>query len=114
MKKNDWKKRKGVVYSTNSDFSFQHAASAEVETIPASKQNLKVFLDNRGRAGKQMTVVSGFVGTTADIETLTKALKTKCGAGGSAKDGEILIQGDVRDKLVLILSQLCYKVRRSG
>ncbi len=114
MKKNDWKKREGVIYSTNSDFSFQHAASAEVETLPASKQNLKVFLDNSGRAGKQVTIVAGFVGTTADLESLTKVLKTKCGGGGSAKDGEILIQGDVCDKLVLILSQLCYKVRRSG
>ena len=114
MKRNDWKKREGVVYSTDSDFSFQHASSAEVETIPASKQNLKVFLDKSGRAGKQVTVVSGFVGTTTDLESLTKLLKTKCGAGGSAKDGEILIQGDVRDKLVSILSQLDYKVRRSG
>ena len=108
------KNEKDVVYSTDSDFSFQHASSAEVETIPASKQNLKVFLDKSGRAGKQVTVVSGFVGTTTDLESLTKLLKTKCGAGGSAKDGEILIQGDVRDKLVSILSQLDYKVRRSG
>ena len=114
MKKNDWKKREGVVYSTDSDFSFQQAPSAELETIPASKQNLKVFLDKSGRAGKQVTVVSGFVGTTTDLESLTKVLKTKCGAGGSAKAEEILIQGDVRDKLVQILSHLGYKVRRSG
>lgn len=114
MKKNDWKKREGIVYSTNSDFSFQHASSDEVGTLPPAQQNLKVFLDKNGRAGKHVTIVSGFVGTAADLESLTKVLKTKCGAGGAAKDGEIMIQGDVRDKLVQILSQATYKVKRAG
>ena len=113
-KKNDWKKREGIVYSTNSDFSFQQASSEEVGTLPPTQQNLKVFLDKNGRAGKQVTIVSGFVGTAADLESLTKVLKTKCGAGGSVKAGEIMIQGDVRDKLVQILSQTAYKVKRAG
>ena len=114
MKKNDWKKREGVVYSTDPNFSFQPASSDEAATLPPSQQNLRVFLDKSGRAGKQVTIVSGFVGTPADIGSLTKILKTKCGAGGSAKDAEIVIQGDVRDKLVQVLSQAGYKVKNSG
>ena len=114
MKKNDWKKREGIVYSTNSEFSFQETSSEGIETLPPAKQNLKVFLDKSGRAGKSVTIVSGFIGTATDLESLTKVLKTKCGAGGSAKDGEILIQGDVRDKLVQILTQAGYKAKRSG
>ena len=111
MKKNDWKKREGVVYSTDANFSFQQAASSATDTLPPSQQLLYVILDKSGRAGKQMSIVSGFVGTIADLEVLTKLLKTKCGVGGSFKDGEILIQGDVRDKLVQILSQAGYKAR---
>lgn len=114
MKKNDWKKREGVVYSTDANFSFQQAASSDADTLPPSQQILRVMLDKSGRAGKQMSIVSGFVGTIADLEALTKLLKTKCGVGGSFKDGEILIQGDVRDKLVQILSQAGYKVKKSG
>lgn len=111
MKKNDWKKREGVVYSTDADFSFQPAASSEIATLPPSQQNLRVMLDKTGRTGKYMSIVSGFVGTNADLESLTRLLKTKCGVGGSFKDGEILIQGDVRVKLVQILSQEGYKAR---
>lgn len=114
MKKNEWKKREGVVYSTDSNFSFQEAPSSEAETIPTSKQNLKVFLDKNERAGKKVTIVSGFVGTQADLETLTKLLKTKCGVGGAAKDGEVLVQGDVRDKVILILTQAGYKAKKAG
>jgi translation initiation factor 1 len=111
MKKNDWKKREGVVYSTDSNFSYHHPSSEEAETRPPARQQLRLFLDKSGRAGKQVTVVSGFIGRQADLESLTKVLKTKCGAGGSSKEGEILIQGDVRDKLKTILSQLEYKVK---
>jgi len=114
MKKNDWKKREGVVYSTDTNFYFQQAAASDADTLPPSQQILRVMLDKSGRAGKQMSIVSGFVGTIADLEALTKLLKTKCGVGGSFKDGEILIQGDVRDKLVQILSQAGYKVKKSG
>jgi translation initiation factor 1 len=114
MKKNDWKRREGVVYSTNSDFAFQQAASDQAETLPPVQQNLKLFVDRSGRAGKQVTIVSGFVGKTEDLEVLSKLLKTKCGVGGSTKDGEILIQGDVRDKLLQILIGAGYKAKKAG
>ena len=113
-KKNDWKKRDGVVYSTSSDFEYSYQQNEEAETLPPQQQNLKVSLDKSGRAGKQVTLVTGFVGTAADLDTLTKTIKTKCGVGGSAKDGEILIQGDVRDKVVQILQKEGYKAKRVG
>lgn len=113
-KKNDWKKRDGVVYSTESNFDYSYQQKEEASTLAPQQQNLKVLLDKNGRAGKQVTVVTGFVGSSADLDTLTKVLKTKCGVGGSAKDGEILIQGDVRDKVVLILQKEGYKAKRSG
>lgn len=111
-KKNDWKNRDGVVYSTNSDFDYSYDKNQEAETLPAAKQSLRIQMDNKGRAGKQVTLVTGFVGTTDDLETLTKLLKTKCGVGGSAKDGEILMQGDVRDKVVAVLTKEGYKSRK--
>lgn len=113
-KKNDWKKRDGVVYSTSSDFEYSYQQNEEAETLPPQQQNLKVSLDKSGRAGKQVTLVSGFVGSASDLDTLTKTIKTKCGVGGSAKDGEILIQGDVRDKVVHILQKEGYKAKRVG
>ncbi len=111
-KKNDWKTRVGVVYSTSDNFSYEQAAGEQVETLPAGKQMLRVQMDSSGRAGKQVTLISGFIGTTADLENLTKLLKTKCGVGGSAKDGSILIQGDVRDKIMAILTKEGYKARK--
>ena len=113
-KKNDWKKRDGVVYSTSSDFEYSYQQNEEAETLPPQQQNLKVSLDKSGRAGKQVTLVSGFGGSASDLDTLTKTIKTKCGVGGSAKDGEILIQGDVRDKVVQILQKEGYKAKRVG
>ena len=113
-KNNDWKKRDGVVYSTSSDFEFTYQQPESSETLPPKQQNLKVQLDKSMRAGKQVTIVNGFIGTTADLEVLGKLLKTKCGVGGSVKNGEILIQGDHRDKIVLVLQKEGYKAKRVG
>jgi len=85
-KSNDWKNREGVVYSTNQDFGYSTGDSGESETLAPTQQNLKVMLDKSGRAGKQVTLVKGFVGSSDDLESLTKLLKTKCGVGGSAKE----------------------------
>ena len=90
-KKNDWKNRDGVVYSTDSRFEYTLNQESTQAAIPAHQQSLKVSLDKSGRAGKQVTLVSGFVGKPGDLDLLTRLLKTKCGAGGSCKDGEILI-----------------------
>lgn len=113
-KKNDWKKRDGIVYSTASDFDYAYQQKHEGQTLPPQQQNLKAMLDKSGRAGKQVTLITGFVGTMEDLETLGKVVKTKCGVGGSVKDGEIIIQGDVRDKVVQILLDKGYKAKRVG
>ena len=113
-KKNDWKKRDGVVYSTDSNFDFSYQSDETATTLPPHQQNLKVLLDKSMRAGKQVTRVTGFVGTATDLETLGKMLKTKCGVGGSVKDGEVIIQGDMRDKIVLALQKEGYKAKRVG
>ena len=90
----------GLAYSTNKDFFNDFPADERQDTLPKEKQKLRVKLDTKQRAGKVVTLVDGFIGSTDDIETLAKQLKTKCGAGGSAKDGFIIIQGDYRDKVV--------------
>ena len=113
-KKNDWKKRDGVVYSTESDFSYSYGEVNETVTLPPQQQNLKVSLDKSGRAGKQVTLVAGFVGSAKDLEGLSKFLKSKCGVGGSVKDGNVLIQGGLRDKIVQILTAEGYRAKRSG
>lgn len=113
-KSNDWKKRDGVVYSTSDDFEFNQATADSSETLSPTQQNLKVLLDKKSRAGKQVTLVEGFIGSDEDLKELGKMLKTKCGVGGSAKDGEILIQGDHRDKVLQVLIQAGYKAKKSG
>jgi translation initiation factor 1 len=113
-KKNDWKNREGVVYSTKPDFEFKYDAAEQTNTLPPQQQNLKVQLDMSGRAGKQVTIVSGFIGKSADLEMLTKLLKSKCGVGGSAKEGVILVQGDMRTKIFDLLVKEGYKVKKVG
>ncbi|HCY42093.1 MAG TPA: translation initiation factor [Prolixibacteraceae bacterium] len=111
---NDWKDRLGTVYSTNPDFRFETNDEDESETLAPNKQNLRVQLDKKQRNGKKATLITGFIGKDEDLKTLAKSLKTKCGVGGSAKDGEILIQGDFCNKVIEILQNENYKVKRSG
>lgn len=113
-KKNEWKNREGVVYSTNQEFQYDYSGAEEANTLPPQQQNLKVVLDKNQRAGKQVTLVTGFVGKSEDLESLTKLLKTKCGVGGSSKNGEIILQGDLRDKVVQALIKEGYKAKRVG
>ncbi len=101
----------GVLYSTNPDFQYQYGEEPEAETLPPQKQRLRVSLDRRHRAGKTVTLVSGFVGTDNDLQSLGKMLKNKCGVGGSAKDGEIIIQGDQMEKVRQSLSNAGYTVK---
>ena len=114
MKDSDWKARLGVVYSTNPDFQYETDEVAEAETLPPAKQRLIVAIDRRNRGGKQVTLVTGFVGKADDLKELGKALKTRCGVGGTAKDGEITIQGDLRDKVVALLKEMGYNAKRGN
>lgn len=108
------KKKINIVYSTNPDYNFEFEEDNIMETLPPRQQNLKVMLDKKQRKGKAVTLVTGFVGNQEDLKELGKMLKSKCGVGGSAKDGEIIIQGDHRDKVMQILADNGYKVKRVG
>lgn len=111
---NDWKDRLGVVFSTNPDFNYESGESEGQPTLPPRQQDLKIQLDRKKRAGKSATLVTGFIGTGDDLKALGKMLKTKCGVGGTVKDGEILVQGDFCNKIIDILKSEGYKVKRSG
>ncbi len=106
MSKN--KNKLGVVYSTNPDFQYDYDQPEAVETLPPSQQRLRVRMERSGRGGKTVTIVDKFVGSDADLEALGKTLKTRCGVGGSAKEGQIIIQGDFRDRVVALLQDLGY------
>ena len=114
MADNDWKKRLGVVYSTDPDFTYTENTSEEPETPEPSAQKLTVTIDRRNRGGKQVTLVSGFVGSEEGLAALGRTLKVKCGVGGSAKNGEITIQGDFRDKVTALLTDMGYKAKRGN
>lgn len=105
---NDWKDRLGVVYSTSADFDYQTNEAEETETLAPAAQVLCVRIEKKGRGGKTATLVSGFVGTSADLADLGRTLKSKCGVGGSVKDGEILVQGDFRERVISLLRSMGY------
>ena len=102
----------GMVYSTNDDYSYND--EQEDETLPPNEQLLYVSIDRKQRKGKEVTLIEGFVGTDDDLNYLAKMLKSKCGVGGNAKDGDILIQGNKRDKVIEILEKEGYKTKRKG
>jgi translation initiation factor 1 len=112
MSKN--KKRKNVVYSTNPDFEYEEEYD-DVETLDPAEQELKVLIDRKQRKGKSVTLVSGFIGNEEDLKDLAKKLKSKCGVGGSAKNDEILIQGELKEKVYGLLLELGYtKTKKVG
>ena len=108
MKKNDWKERLNIVYSTNPDFSYETEEENVAETLPPQQQRLRVQMDRKNRGGKVVTLITGFVGNDDDLKDLGKMLKSKCGVGGSAKDGEIIVQGDFKQKVIDLLLKAGY------
>lgn len=114
MKDNDWKNRLGVVFSTDPDFKYAEAAPEEEETPSPAAQRLVVSIDRRNRGGKQVTIVRGFRGRNEDLCALGRTLRVKCGTGGSAGDGEIIVQGDFRDKVTALLREMGYGAKRGN
>lgn len=100
---NDWKDRLGVVFSTNPDFNYDNGEVDEPETLPKKQQRLRVSIEKNGRGGKVVTIVRGFVGSDEDLKQLGKMLKSKCGVGGSVKDGEVIVQGSLKERVVDLL-----------
>lgn len=108
------KNKSGVVFSTNPDFKYNEEYSQNSRTLAKAEQDLRVMRDSKSRAGKTVTLITGFVGTENDLEALGKMLKSKCGTGGTVKNGEVMIQGDFREKVFEILLKEGYRVKKSG
>jgi translation initiation factor 1 len=108
-------KKVGVVYSTNPEYDYDYNdGDNAVETLPPQQQQLKVWIDRKKRKGKEVTLITGFVGQEDDLKALGKILKTKCGVGGSAKDNEVIVQGNQREKVVALLVEMGYKAKKAG
>lgn len=103
-----------VVYSTNPDFNYQEESDEVQETLAPEKQLLHVLIDRKQRAGKEVTIIENFIGSDEDLEKLGKTLKSKCGVGGTVKDGQIMIQGNFRDRVITLLTEMKYKTKRIG
>ncbi|MGB9746118.1 MAG: translation initiation factor [Bacteroidales bacterium] len=115
MVKKSFKGRSGIVYSTDPDFQYELGEKEEEEeTLPPGQQDLRVMIDRKNRSGKTVTLVKGFRGKKEDLTELGKILKSRCGTGGSVKEGEILIQGDVAGRVLDILNQLGYRAKKAG
>lgn len=113
MSKN--KKPEGIVYSTNAAFKYQYNLPQEATTLPPQQQPLRISLDHKHRGGKQVTLITGFIGCNDDLQELERLLKSTCGTGGSAKDGEIIVQGDFKDKIFDLLKRTGYnQIKKSG
>lgn len=112
--KNDWKKRLGTVYSTDPDFAYDSGDEPQETTFPPGAQTLRISLDRKNRRGKTVTRIEGFRGSDEDLKELEKALKKNCGVGGSAKNGEILLQGDFRERVGNLLMEKGYHIKRKG
>lgn len=109
MKDNNWKDRLNVVYSTNADYNYDIDDDEEQTTLKPEQQHLRVQTDKKNRGGKVVTLISGYVGTSEDLKELGRLLKSKCGVGGTAKDGEIIVQGNFKQKIIEILLKEGYK-----
>ena len=108
MKNTDWKDRLNVVYSSNPNFKYETSEEPEATTLPPQQQKLRVSLDRKNRGGKTVTLITGFIGTEDDLKALGKLLKGSCGVGGTAKDGEIIIQGDFKQRILDLLKAKGY------
>ncbi len=114
MADNDWKQRLGMVFSTDPNFKYETEEVEQEELLPPAQQKLRVWLDRKQRGGKVVTLVRGFVGPDDDLQELARMLKVKCGVGGAAKEGEIIIQGDHRDRVVDLLVKAGYGCKKAG